>query len=76
LKQDLSKEVILNYDPLPPEDAVNIYTHGEHLLSQASGSQQQQAPEGFLSSLFRSFVFDLNAEGRNNNNNQQLGLHV
>ena len=54
--QDLSKEPILNYDPLPPPDAVNIYTFQREVASPGSQSRQ-----GLVNMLVNSFLFDLNA---------------
>jgi hypothetical protein len=61
LPPEVSKEPILNYDPLPPLDSVNIYNHTREVSTSSSESRQ-----GLLSMLANSILFDLNAPGANN----------
>ncbi|CAG7826360.1 unnamed protein product, partial [Allacma fusca] len=61
LPPEVSKEPILNYDPLPPLDSVNIYTHTREITPSSNENRQ-----GLLSMLANSILFDLNAPVANN----------
>lgn len=66
LPSDLSKEPILNYDPLPPVDSINIY---RHRWQPPPPSNERLG----LFSILNSFFYEM---GGNNNNNQQLGAEM
>jgi len=69
--KELAKETILNYDPLPPPDAIDIYNN-KILQSPASSSGHGHRRHGILQMLLSSLVQDLNAP--NNDRNLQLQM--
>ncbi len=59
----MSKEPILNYDPLPPPDAVDIYNMSEFTRSSHNsiGGGEGRGRGGILNMLIDSLWNDLNA---------------
>ncbi|CAL8100993.1 unnamed protein product [Orchesella dallaii] len=57
LPPELSREPILNYDPLPPPDTIDIYNTRDLRSLEVTSNQPRN---GLLSMLFRSFLYDLN----------------
>jgi len=62
LFQDIAKEPILNFDPLPPVDSIDAYTTKPF---RNTGTTSEGGRNGVLSMLFRSIFNDLNVPGNN-----------
>lgn len=66
----MTKEPILNYDPLPPPDSIDIYN-----MKELGRRQTQQGRGGILNMLLDSLWQDLNAQ-QPNNDNLQMWVHT